>query len=62
MKTKETWGFCETPKEKCTMNYCDENGCQNRERNYVKDSSYSEKQVDDAYNKGFKDAMLKYRE
>ena len=24
--------FCETPEEKCTMNYCDENGCQNRKR------------------------------
>jgi hypothetical protein len=24
--------FCETPEEKCTMNYCNENGCQNRER------------------------------
>ena len=35
MKNKEPWGFCETPEEKCTMNYCDENGCQNRERNYV---------------------------
>jgi hypothetical protein len=25
-------GFCETPEEKCTMNYCDDNGCQNRKR------------------------------
>ena len=25
-------------------------------------TSYSEKQVDDAYDKGFKDAMVKYRE
>ena len=24
--------FCETPNEKCTMSYCDENGCQNRKR------------------------------
>jgi uncharacterized protein (UPF0335 family) len=24
--------FCETPGENCTMNYCDENGCQNRKR------------------------------
>ena len=31
----QPWNFCETPKEKCTMNYCDENGCQNRKRNYV---------------------------
>lgn len=29
---RKPWGFCETPKEKCTMNYCDENGCQNRKR------------------------------
>jgi hypothetical protein len=28
--------FCETPEEKCTMNYCDENGCQNRKRILVK--------------------------
>ena len=28
----EPHSFCETPKEKCTMNYCDENGCQNRKR------------------------------
>lgn len=27
--------FCETPNEKCTMNYCDENGCQNRNRELV---------------------------
>ena len=24
--------FCETPEEKCTCNYCDENGCMNRKR------------------------------
>lgn len=29
------WNFCETPEEKCTMNYCDENGCQSRKRNLV---------------------------
>jgi hypothetical protein len=34
-RNREPWNFCETPKEKCTMNYCDENGCQNRKRNYV---------------------------
>jgi hypothetical protein len=28
--------FCETPNEKCTMNYCDENGCLNRKRELVK--------------------------
>jgi len=31
---KQPWSFCETPQENCTMNYCDENGCQNRKRNY----------------------------
>jgi hypothetical protein len=30
-------GFCETPEEKCIMNYCDENGCINRKRNPVGD-------------------------
>ena len=32
---KKPWNFCETPEEKCTMNYCDENGCQNRKRHLV---------------------------
>jgi hypothetical protein len=32
---KEPWGFCETPEEKCTLNYCDENGCLNRKRDIV---------------------------
>jgi len=27
--------FCETPEVKCTMNYCNENGCQNRKREIV---------------------------
>ena len=31
----KSWNFCETPEEKCTMNYCDENGCQSRKRNLV---------------------------
>jgi hypothetical protein len=35
MKDRKPWSFCETPEEKCTMNYCDDNGCQNRQRNYV---------------------------
>ena len=35
MKNRKPWSFCETPEEKCTMNYCDDNGCQNRKRNYV---------------------------
>ena len=32
MYTRKPWSFCETPEEKCTMNYCDENGCLNRKR------------------------------
>jgi hypothetical protein len=32
MDKRKPWGFCETPEAKCTMNYCDENGCQNRKR------------------------------
>src|SRR5690606_12985043 len=27
-----------TPDEKCTMNYCDENGCQNRKRHIVEEN------------------------
>ena len=34
---KKAWRFCETPEVKCTMNYCDENGCQNRKRELVSD-------------------------
>jgi len=32
---KKPHSFCETPEEKCTMNYCDDNGCQNRKRHLV---------------------------
>lgn len=32
---EKPWTFCETPEDKCTMNYCDENGCQNRKRHLV---------------------------
>ena len=32
---KKPWNFRETHEEKCTMNYCDENGCQSRKRNLV---------------------------
>jgi hypothetical protein len=35
--------FCETPEEKCTMNYCDENGCQNRKRNLVEPKQETER-------------------
>jgi hypothetical protein len=34
-KEKKPHSFCKTPEEKCTMNYCDENGCQNRVRHLV---------------------------
>lgn len=37
---RKPWIFCETPEEKCTMNYCDENGCQNRKRNLVETEKY----------------------
>ena len=32
---KKPHSFCETPEEKCVMNYCGENGCQNRKRHLV---------------------------
>jgi hypothetical protein len=32
---KKPHSFCETPEEKCTLNYCDDNGCQNRKRHLV---------------------------
>jgi len=32
---KQTHSFCETPNEKCTMNYCDDNGCLNRKRQLI---------------------------
>ena len=38
MSKDKPHGFCETPHENCTMNYCDENGCMNRKRNLVGDS------------------------
>jgi hypothetical protein len=31
-KQQTPHGFCVTPEQKCTMDYCDENGCQNRKR------------------------------
>lgn len=37
-ENKKPWCFCETPEEKCTMNYCDENGCQNRKRHLVEEN------------------------
>jgi hypothetical protein len=35
LPTDKPHSFCETPEEKCTMNYCDENGCLNRKRELV---------------------------
>jgi len=35
-------GFCETPEEKCTMNYCNDNGCQNRKRELVEEINLAE--------------------
>lgn len=35
---REVNTFCETPEEGCTMSYCDDNGCLNRECNYVEES------------------------
>jgi hypothetical protein len=54
MKNKEQipHGFCVTPEQNCTMNYCDENGCQNRKRTYVINSEFKSnkpKKVVDAY-------------
>jgi len=42
MVEKETkpHSFCATPEEKCTMSYCDDNGCQNRKRNLVETKLY----------------------
>lgn len=48
--------FCETPEEKCTMNYFDDNGCMNRKRELVQpkiERSYSEEDMKEAFN-GFK--------
>ena len=35
VSTNKPHSFCETPKENCTINYCDDNGCNNRKRNLV---------------------------
>lgn len=39
-KERVPWGFCETPEEKCTDNYCDEQGCQNRVRHLVNEPKF----------------------
>lgn len=40
--------FCETPDEQCTMNYCDENGCINRNRNFVEQQKLENVSTDTA--------------
>jgi hypothetical protein len=42
---KKPHSFCETPEEKCTMNYCDENGCQNRVRHLVEPKQEQDKKM-----------------
>ena len=42
---KKPHSFCETPEEKCTMNYCDENGCQNRVRHLVESKQEQDKKM-----------------
>jgi hypothetical protein len=37
---KKPHSFCETPEEQCTINYCDENGCQNRVRHLVEQKQH----------------------
>jgi hypothetical protein len=42
---KKPHSFCETPEEQCTMNYCDENGCQNRVRHLVEPKQEQDKKM-----------------
>jgi hypothetical protein len=42
---KKPHSFCETPEEQCTMNYCDENGCQNRVRHLVESKQEQDKKM-----------------
>jgi hypothetical protein len=45
--------FCETPEEKCTMNYCDENGCQNRVRHLVEPKQETLEEAAERYENSF---------
>jgi hypothetical protein len=38
--------FCESPTEKCTMNYCDESGCQFRKRELVEPDKMENNQTE----------------
>ncbi len=44
-KEPKPHSFCETPEVKCTMNYCDENGCQNRNRELLETKEEPKKDV-----------------
>jgi len=46
---KKPHSFCETPEEKCTMNYCDDNGCQNRKRHLI--DPYEQETLEEAAEK-----------
>ena len=47
-KPRKPWGFCATPEEKCTMSYCNTNGCMTRVRN--KTSTPVDAEMDKAVN------------
>jgi|SRR5690606_18400054 len=62
-ENKTPHNFCETPEEKCTMNYCDENGCQNRERHLVSENNQlptAEEELMDAENTLFRHVSKVY--
>ena len=48
---RKPWNFCETPNEKCTANYCDENGCLNRKRSPVEPTELGES-IEEIVDKG----------
>ena len=35
IEKRQPWGFCVTKDSECTMNMCDEYGCQDRKREHV---------------------------
>ena len=41
--------FCETPEEKCSMNYCDTNGCQNRKTELVEPQEEPNQETENSY-------------
>lgn len=62
---REVNTFCETPEEGCTMSYCDDNGCLNRECSYVEETteptekSFTEENRLNRNMKDYKDKLLK---